>query len=234
MDSSRLMNRTDHKFLFSPDKLAAILKNLPKNYRILSIENHRVFTYKSYYFDTSDFEFYKVHHNGKTNRHKVRFRNYVETGATFLEVKFKNNKGRTIKNRVSVEAWEDKLSEDSKEFIHRISGIRDDLELKMENKFQRFTLVNKDHPERVTFDFNIHYRCGSEVVKYDHIAIAEVKQEQFNRQSTIMNALKEQRCYPDSISKYCLGIFSCYPTIKQNRFKPHLLKISKMQSQRVA
>lgn len=234
MDSARLMNRTDHKFLFTPSKLPAILAMLLNEYRILSIDNRRVFTYKSYYFDTKDFDFYRLHHNGKTNRHKVRFRNYVETGSTFLEIKFKNNKGRTIKNRVSVEEWEKALSPDSKNFIHEISGIRADLEMKLENSFQRMTLVNKNHPERVTFDFNIQFRCEGQEIKFDHIAIAEVKQQAFNRQSTVMTAMKDQNCYPDSISKYCLGIYSCFPTIKRNRFKPHLLKISKMKNQQNA
>ena len=229
MDSSRLMNRTDHKFLFSPKKLERILPMLKEEYRILTIDNQNCFTYRSFYFDTRDFEFYRIHHNGKSNRHKVRFRNYVETGTTFLEVKFKNNKGRTIKNRVAVEAAENVLSDDSKKFIHEISGIRDDLEFKIENSFSRITLVHKTNPERVTFDFNIKYTCNGQDIPFDHIAIAEVKQQAFNRQSTIMGALKEQKCYSNSISKYCLGIFSCFPWIKHNQFKPNLLKLAKLQ-----
>ena len=35
----------------------------------------------------------------RVNRHKIRFREYVDSGLVFLEVKCKNNKGKTIKKR---------------------------------------------------------------------------------------------------------------------------------------
>lgn len=234
MDSSRLMNRTDHKFLFTPDKLIPLFDRLIPDYRVLTINDTRSFTYQSFYFDTPELEFYRLHHSGKKNRHKVRFREYVESRTTFLEVKYKNNKGRTIKNRVVVDSWEKDLSAESKRFIQDISGLKVQLEYVLQNNFNRITLVNKNAPERVTFDFNLSYDCNEQRLSFDHIVIAEVKQSSFSRQSPIMTALKELRCYPDSISKYCLGIYSCYPNIKHNRFKKHLLKIRKMKNANAA
>ena len=55
--------------------------------------------YKSLYYDTEDWKFYLDHHNGRVNRNKIRFREYVGSKLTFLEIKLKNNKGKTIKKR---------------------------------------------------------------------------------------------------------------------------------------
>ena len=41
--------------------------------------------------------FFLDHHNRRVNRNKIRFREYVGSNLTFLEVKTKNNKGKTIK-----------------------------------------------------------------------------------------------------------------------------------------
>ena len=49
---------------------------------------------------SADFDLYHRHHIGRSNRFKVRSRRYVESDLCFFEVKYRNNKGRTIKNRI--------------------------------------------------------------------------------------------------------------------------------------
>lgn len=234
MDRSRLMNRTDQKFLFSPEMIPNILTALLEDYRILSIDSNQLFTYYSYYFDTPEKEFYRLHHAGKKNRHKIRFRTYNETGITFLEIKYKNNKGRTIKTRVEVEDWERELGQESKRFIEDISGIQNELHFVLMNKFNRITLVNKHEPERVTFDFNLSFEHQGTEKEFGHIAIAEVKQSRLSRFTPVMRKLKGLQIYPQSISKYCLGIYSCYPGIKYNRFKENFTKLKKLESRETA
>ena len=46
---------------------------------------------------------YLAHQNGRVIREKIRVRTYVSSGLTFLEVKNKNNKGRTDKKRIRVQ-----------------------------------------------------------------------------------------------------------------------------------
>jgi len=99
MDGVKLMNRIDTKFAFSVNQLIALLPCLASDYRILEIKETRTPSYESLYFDDSVFSFFKDHHNGKTNRFKVRIRKYVESDLFFLEVKHKN-KGRTDKKRI--------------------------------------------------------------------------------------------------------------------------------------
>ena len=104
MDSVKLMNRSDTKFVFSNQTLLQTLPKLQGYYRVLEIENIRLSSYQSLYYDTEDFQFYHQHHNGKTNRNKVRYREYIDSGISFLEIKHKNNKGKTIKKRIPVNA----------------------------------------------------------------------------------------------------------------------------------
>jgi len=110
MDRVKLMNRTDTKFAFSIERFHSILPNLLDFYDALEIAATRTPHYESLYFDDSQFSFFKDHHNGKTNRFKVRIRKYVESDILFLEVKHKF-KGRTDKKRIPMGDFEEKFDE---------------------------------------------------------------------------------------------------------------------------
>src|SRR3954465_3571724 len=101
MDSVKLMNRTDTKFIFNLKHFAPVMEQIVKDYRVLEVEGKRLSRYETLYYDTGDFDLYNEHHKGKLNRYKIRHRTYIESDIGFLEVKFKNNKGRTIKTRIS-------------------------------------------------------------------------------------------------------------------------------------
>ena len=100
MDSIRLMNRMDTKYVFSAGLLPLILDTLTASYKILEIEQKRDLLYHSRYLDTEEMLFYLQHVTGKLARHKIRFRKYESTGTTFLEIKRKTNKNRTVKWRI--------------------------------------------------------------------------------------------------------------------------------------
>src|SRR5690349_14641030 len=117
MDKVELMNRKDTKFFFDKKKLPAIIDELLPHYKLLEINNTRLFSYKNIYFDTSDFFLYQQHHNKRVNRYKIRIRQYVESNLSFLEIKFKNNTGRTIKSRIIVDNFSEHLDETSVQFI---------------------------------------------------------------------------------------------------------------------
>ena len=140
MDEVRLMNRVDTKFAFSFVAFKTILEKLKNDYKTLEIEGTRTPFYKSLYFDHKNFKFYNDHHNGRTDRHKVRFRNYVESNLFFLEIKHKV-KGRTKKKRILVDGIPDVLDENHLVFLRKNISPEIDLEPKMWNSFHRITLV---------------------------------------------------------------------------------------------
>ncbi|MBK8341295.1 MAG: VTC domain-containing protein [Flavobacteriales bacterium] len=69
------------------------------HYRLLEVDGVRGAEYRSLYFDSPALRHYLDHHNGRTLRSKVRFREYVGSGLCFLEVKRKTGTGRTDKAR---------------------------------------------------------------------------------------------------------------------------------------
>ena len=96
MDSVKLMERTDTKYVFPISELAEILEGMITQYRLLEINNVRIQRYESLYYDTKDFLLYRKHLIGKPDRYKIRFRRYIDSdGLTFFEIKHKNNRGTT-------------------------------------------------------------------------------------------------------------------------------------------
>jgi hypothetical protein len=229
MDSVELMNRTDTKFMMSRAELDEILSGLSEHYRVLEINGIRQSRYETLYYDTEDFLFFRRHHSGKKNRYKIRKRSYVDSNLTYLEVKYKSNKDKTIKERTKLPGISEELEQQSKDFILAESHIEEELVPKIWNNFKRITLVNKSMPERLTIDCDLSFHNNDEQVDIPDLVIAEVKQERQNRHSPFMIELKKRRIRPDSISKYCLGVTMVIPGIKSNNFKQKILKIKKIQ-----
>lgn len=229
MDDVKLMSRTDTKFTFSIDKLSVLLKKLIPFYRVLSINKKLVHDYKSLYYDTEERKFYIDHHNQRVNRNKIRFREYVGSNLTFLEVKLKNNKGRTIKKRIKVDSISKVLSDKQQEYIDNIIGQSLNVSAKQWIKFSRITFVNKKRKERLTIDINLSFSNSNFSGNLKDIVIAEVKQEKMSRSSEFMKITKEMSILPIRLSKYCMSTLQLNPGIKANRFKRKQLFINKLK-----
>ena len=226
MDSVKLMNRTDTKFVFTEIQFENVMNEIKDRYRVLQVNNARLSRYKTLYYDTLDLNLYTEHHNGKLNRYKIRHRTYVESDLGFLEVKFKNNKGRTIKKRISEMtppiAWEGT----SEVFLNKTLPFTPQLLIPtIWVNYSRYTLVNKTEPERLTIDVDLEFVKNDVTEKLVGLVIAEVKQEK-RKTSPFMTMMKKYHIREGSISKYCLGIALTCNQIKKNNFKQKLLKIN--------
>lgn len=228
MDEVRLMKRTDTKFVIHEKNLPSVLESIQNHYRILETNEHRIMTYWSLYFDTPLKKFYTDHHNKKVRRTKIRIRKYVESNTCFLEIKQKDGRGKTTKTRTSIDEITPSLSTDSLEFIQNTTKRTFELEPIIWNKFNRITLVSKAAKERLTIDLNISFKINNSFKAYHNLVIIEVKQERFNRNSSIVQQLKSKQVNPYSISKYCIGMIGVYDGLKYNRFKGKLMKINKI------
>ena len=102
MSSVKLMNRTDTKFVTRMQKLCQLLEMAQHDYYVQEIDGQRNLEYDTTYLDTSAFDMYCQHQHGHTGRQKIRFRTYCISGLQFMEVKTKNNHGRTKKKRIEV------------------------------------------------------------------------------------------------------------------------------------
>jgi hypothetical protein len=232
IQDAQLMDRIDTKFAFKREELIDILKDLLPDYYILMINNKRISSYQSLYFDDAAFSFYHDHHNAKIHRFKVRFRKYVDSELYFLEVKEKK-KGRVTKRRIPVERFEHELHGEEKAFVDEILGNNSEevLSPKLWNTYNRITLVSRDKKERLTLDLDLVFSWEGEERNYEDIVIAELKQERLNRDAAFYQLMKKRSIRPYRLSKYCIGTIELHAErrIKYNRFKQKLLKIKGLQ-----
>ncbi len=230
MDRVKLMNRVDTKFAFDLKILSEILPELVENYAILEINSVRTPSYQSQYFDDQNLTLYKDHHNGRTNRFKVRIRKYVESNLLFLEIKHRF-KGRTIKKRIEVDDFKVNLTSEMNAFISDNKAAKSALMPILENAFHRITLVNKTKNERLTLDFNLSFKRDNTTKEFKNLVIAELKQEKIDRTSPFFAAMKNRIIRPYRLSKYCLGAMALYEKekIKINRFKRKYIYLQKIE-----
>ncbi len=227
--SVKLMNRTDTKFIFHIDKLESILKKASKDYRILEVNNTKLASYNTIYFETDNFQMYNAHHQGKKNRYKIRKRKYVESQINFLEIKFKSNKGKTIKKRIKLNNFDEHFSKETEEFIIKNSPVNpNSLKAKLYIDFSRITLVSTEKKERITIDTGLIFNNNSEDAELKSLVIAEVKKEGFAGTTEFAKILKSEKIYSAKISKYCTGTILLNKNLKFNRFKPLFLNLNKI------
>lgn len=228
LDRVSLQNRMDTKFVFADSMLPDVLEKLrTEGYKTLSIDGVRAFRYSSVYFDTDDFSLYGRHAAGKLNRYKVRRRSYVDTGGTFFEIKFKNNRGRTIKSRVGLDA-PDGLDQASILLLEKTPYDFSSLHECIVVDYTRITLTGPGFKERLTIDTDLTYLMGDRKWPVEGLVVAELKQNR-TASSFFGRLMKECHIRPSSLSKYCLGVAALAENVKKNSFKPQLLMIKKIQ-----
>ena len=147
---------------------------------------------------------------------------------SFFEIKFKNNKGRTIKDRVKQDSIEETIKDIAEKFLHEKTEIQSsDLLPQFWANYSRITLVNTVLDERVTLDLNIVFKKDGDEHMFNDLVIAEVKQEKFVS-SSFLKLMKKYHIREGSVSKYCLGVIRINSSIKHNNFKPNLRNINKV------
>jgi hypothetical protein len=228
LDKVKLMNRTDLKFCLHIQQLPSVLNALKSHYSVLEIDGDIIFNYDNTYFDTNDNRMFLSHHNGKKNRFKIRVRNYVESNLNFLEVKFKNNKGRTIKERVKKLEFIPEFTSTEHDFLGNSCPFEGtELEPKINSFFKRFTMVNRNFTERVTVDLYPGFRNSEKEITLEKLIIIEIKQSRSSDPAMITKVLQDFRISPSGFSKYCIGRSLLEHDLKKNRFKPLILRIKK-------
>lgn len=240
MDAVKLMNRIDTKYVTDEQTLLGILKDAAaEGYRVLEAEGARISPYDSVYYDTPELKMFTEHRNRRLVRQKVRTRAYVNSGDTFLEIKRKNNKGRTKKKRMSIpnsELNDFRKDEAAAEYLaghsdYNVGMISPELE----TAFRRITLVNPAMTERLTIDTCLcfrNFRSGAEASLLNAVII-ELKQDG-HAPSQMKNILLDHRVKPLRVSKYCIAVSLTDPTVKPSRFKLKIRKIEKIINHKIS
>ncbi len=232
MSGIRLMNRIDTKFVTTMPVLAQLLVMAQEEYLAQEIKGERNMLYETTYFDTTHYDMFYTHQYGHANRQKIRFRTYVASDLQFLEVKTKNNHGRTKKKRMQVTDMQinDALKMD---FIDKhLRYGHEGLMPALQNRFRRLTLVNKARTERLTIDTDLEFHnlvTGTDR-KMAPLVIVELKRDGLCF-SPVLEMLRQLRVFPHGFSKYCMGSALTNDTLRVNRFKPKLIDIRKIANE---
>ena len=231
LENKSLMDRVDTKFMIDSRVFPRILMNLKSDYYALDINQRRINLYETLYFDTAHQDLYLSHHNGQLNRYKVRSRQYVNSHLSFLEVKYKNNKKRTIKNRIKISDFNQGFKKQELEFLKDFCPFDpSQLQPCLWNTFYRITLVSKETIERLTLDFSLEFSNKYGRVLLPNLVIAEVKQEGFSTDSVFIQEMRLNDIRPGGFSKYCMGTALLDKKIKTNNFKPEILRLKKIMN----
>ena len=228
MSGVKLMNRTDTKFVTTMRRLLLLLQMAQQDYFVQDIDGQRNMLYDTTYFDTDSFAMYNEHQHGHANRQKIRFRTYVSSHLQFMEIKTKNNHGRTKKKRIEVTDMD--LKDDVKrDFIaKRLRFDVDTLQPHMHNFFHRVTLVNSAMTERLTIDTQLEFNnlLTGQSREMGKLVIVELKRDGLVP-SPILEMLRQLRIHPHGFSKYCMGAAMTNPSLPVNRFKEKLHYVEK-------
>ena len=235
MSSIRLMNRTDTKFVTNKENLARLLELAQGKYYAQFNNDSRVANYMTTYWDTDNHRFFLEHHNGRAPRQKVRVRTYMDSDLTFLEVKTKNNHGRTKKKRVEVPSQEIEVQGTNGEFVEGLvhQGLNE-MHPTVRNQFRRITLVNYEKTERLTIDYDVHFHnmeTGTDA-NVGPLVIIELKRDG-NVYSPVLDILRILRIKPSGFSKYCIGSVMTNKKLKKNIFKEKMIVLSKLAKTKI-
>ena len=229
MNGVKLMNRTDTKFVTTTDKLLQLLLLAQQDYYVQQIDGLRIADYDTTYFDTERYDMYNQHQVNHTNRQKLRFRNYVGSHLQFMEVKTKNNHGRTRKKRIEVSDMN--IGDEAKrDFLSRhLQYDSRTLMPTLNNRFRRITLVNKGKTERLTIDTELtfHNLVTGTTLDMGPLVIIELKRDGMVC-SPILETLRQLHIHPHGYSKYCMGSVLTNSHLRVNRFKRKLIEINKL------
>jgi hypothetical protein len=234
-----LMRRVDLKYLVTADTFTRLMamasEVLGDDLRVLDIGGERVLGYESVYYDSPDLVGFRAHVQGRRRRYKVRSRSYVETGVSFVEVKYKTGSDVTSKVRTpypdAPAPGRDQLTglpRHGVAFAEQV--IADTYELALP---ERMDPVLRTTNRRATFLVGPHGSAGAGRMTVDvalefddgdvrsrlrpDILLIETKSSGSSLVvDHLLRALGER---PVSMSKYCVGISLLRPGVSGNRWR---------------
>lgn len=233
-ESIRLLNRIDTKYAMRSETLPLLLERFAaEGYCVQIAGSGPVAPYDTLYYDTKACTMFRSHHNGILRRQKIRTRTYLDSDATYLELKNKTNTGRTKKVRMAVrkdDFGDFRYNPEAMGFLHRNALFAPDkLTPQVNTRFDRITITDRQMSERVTIDFNLCFHNHSTNIEASlpGLSVIELKRDG-NCLSQTARLLRELRIHPLKLSKYCIGTVLTNPAVKHNRFKAKLRAIEKL------
>lgn len=229
-----LMTRTDRKYLVDLATVPALLGALAPTALALQVDDRRAFGYRSAYFDTPELTSYLLSARRRPRRFKVRTRTYLDSGDSWLEVKTRDRRGRTVKQRIP---WpEDQgpgLRRAGRAFVAQAlagtvadpADLADVLGPELSTSYQRATLLLPAQGARVTLDVELEAtRHRGPGLRVRHLAVIETKTA--GPACAADRALWALGQRPVRVSKYATLLAALDPQLPAHRWRPALRRIA--------
>lgn len=220
-ETASLLQRRDRKYVVPLEVVAELVERLGGGIRVLQIDGRRMFRYQSVYFDTPGSSSYLAAARRRSRRYKVRTRAYLDAGHCLLEVKTRDPRGRTIKERRG-HALEraDRLDAGDRPFLGGWSEIGTDvadLEPSLTTSYVRTTLLLEAEDARVTIDTDVQGQLpDGSTAALAGMAIVETKSA--GPPSSADRILWSLGHRPTRISKYCTSLAALRRELPSNRW----------------
>lgn len=220
-----LLTRVDRKYVLVRTDAARVLSRLGDGERILEIDGLRDFAYESVYFDTPDLLSFHMAAQPRRRRFKLRTRTYVDSAASFLEMKTRGARSATVKERIEYDLDERaRLTDDGHDYAAAALlaiGVEpqraDDLGATLTTRYRRATLLTADGTARATIDTDLEWQdADGALLALPHLAIVETKSGA--RASHVDRALWRAGHRPATVSKYATGLAALRPDLPRNRW----------------
>lgn len=226
---AELLTRTDRKYLLDEHHARTVAQAMSSSARALEVAGTRRSAYRSVYFDTPDRLSYRLAAHGRRRRFKVRTREYLDTGETYLEVKTRGGRGETIKERIACAVPRDgqplveHLTRDAQVWVREMLwGM--DLESRtlqtllpvLTTEYSRATVLLPDG-SRATFDTDLRWREpeGRQLGLPSHM-ILETKSA--GDATPLDRALWRAGQRPRGLSKFATGVAALHPELPSNKW----------------
>lgn len=229
-ERAALLKRVERKYVVEPHALGDLLDVLRFSHSVLEIDGRRSHGYRSTYFDTSDLLCFRAHNQGRSNRFKLRVRQYEDSGLMFCELKEKTRVSATQKSRVELSSMAD-LDENFGGLLSRIQEIAGGFVGRtfvptLDVRYRRVTLFDPRDMTRLTIDTGLSFGLGgaSGGVRTTSQTIIEVKSAR--PMSLSDRLLRDAGLRPQKrISKYCVGMIACGAWTGSSRFRSSLRRL---------
>lgn len=222
-EAAALLVRRDRKYIVPLPVAGRLVEEVAGAGRVLEIAGRRSFRYESVYFDTPEGASYLAAARRRPRRYKVRTRSYLDAGRCLLEIKSRDPRGHTVKERLEhgIEL-RDRLDAAGRAFVGACPLVgRDVLALApvLATAYARSTLLIVDGPcvARLTIDTGLEARTpDGRLVALVGMAIVETKTG--GPPSPADRVLWDLGHRPTRVSKFCTSLAALRPELPANRW----------------
>jgi hypothetical protein len=218
--AAELLTRSDRKYVVDQSVLPELVERLDPSIRALEIDGARTFRYESMYFDTPELVCFREAATMRPNRFKVRTRAYLDSNTCSLEVKARDHRGNTVKERIDHDIDQrGRLTDEGRRFVmgYEYPGRHVDwLVPTLWTVYRRATLL-LSVDSRTTIDTGLSFvtPTGRTI---DAGTWAVVESKSMGKPTAVDRALWAMGHRPISFSKYAVGMSLLYPDLPAHRW----------------